>query len=103
MSVEGQHSKPPLRYTRNDAEALLEEPPTVRVDGTPERSEGGGTRLNGPSGRYRRALELALEIERLLEPGVEAPPSARTPSARIAQGMARSLIDQLAEIARNSA
>jgi hypothetical protein len=70
------------------------------------------------SDRYKRALELALEIERLLEPAApESKPTDSTRQAgssretqggrayagRIAQAMVRSLIDQLKEIVRTSA
>lgn len=89
MPLEG----PQLHYTRNDDVPAAVDSSTIRA------AEPAAQNV-----RYRRALELALEIERLLEPqGAEPPPSTRGRSARIAQGTARSLIDQLAEIARNSA
>jgi hypothetical protein len=76
---------PALRYTRPDDTA----PP----------ASSSGTNL-GTTGRYKRALELALEIEQLLE--AESPPSSRLAySTRIAQAMNRSLIDHLAEIVRD--
>jgi hypothetical protein len=88
MPLEG----PQLHFARTDAPEAVESSTLRTVEPAAQNA------------RYRRALELALEIERLLEPqGAEPPPSARGRSARIAQATARSLIDQLAEIARNSA
>jgi hypothetical protein len=77
---------PELRFTRPTG-AVAPDPPSGELPAT---------------GRYRRALELAVEIERLLE--AEAPPSSRLGySSRIAQAMNRSLIDQLSEIVRDGA
>ena len=79
---------PELRYTRPDDSGVLAAP-SLRGD--------LASRV-----RYKRALELAVEIEQLLE--AESPPSSRQAySSRIAQGMSRSLIDQLAEIVRDGA
>ena len=75
---------PELRYTRP-----LEVPLAASID-------------VGSAARYKRALELAVEIEQLLE--AEAPVSSRLAySSRIVQAMNRSLIDQLAEIVREGA
>ena len=77
---------PQLRYTRPD---------DVQIAPVPSARELGTT------ARYKRALELALEIEQLLE--AESPPSSRLAySSRIARAMNRSLIDQLAEVVRDN-
>ena len=81
MSLEG----PRFRYTRIDAASSLIEAPS-------------------PDDTLKKALELARELEELLEEtrsaSVPAVEDARAHSTRMARGLAASLVDELAALVR---